>query len=95
MDVYIKNLKKDASEERDKARKTVEAVLQVFRFISLFTEVDHIKIIKKIYFCRENIVKVGVRGAARKVFVQERTLLFYREKYCEVIEVLLDEIWNN
>ena len=44
--------------------------------------------VKELYFSKDNVMDVGLKRMEKIVFVQERTLLFYRKKYCEVVNAI-------
>ncbi len=82
--------KKDITGARN-AKQTVEEILQTFRLLDIFINDNHAQIVKSIYFTRWNIVEIGVRAMAMKVFMPERTLYKYRQKYCAIILEILKE----
>lgn len=89
--LYECSKKADGSASAANAARTVEAILLQFSIVSAFTEEDHLSVLQKLYFSRDNIIKIGVKRMADKVFIQERTLLLYRQKYCRIIDMLLEK----
>ena len=49
---------------------------------------DFINKVKELYFSKDNVMDVGLKRMEKIVFVQERTLLFYRKKYCGVVNAI-------
>ncbi len=78
-----------ASKNDIDANERIKTILKVFKVISIFTEENHEEIVRRIYFENSNIVRLGVRISAEKVFVQEKTLYNYRRKYCKAIKEIL------
>jgi hypothetical protein len=56
---------------------------------------DHTKIVKNLYFSKDNILNTSMHRMAEKVYLQERTLFQYRQKYCEVVEILFSKYNDN
>lgn len=63
-------------------------IMFCFEIISIFTNINHAEIVRKLYFNKDNIIVVGIKKMEKMVFIQERTLLLYRKKYCEVIDAI-------
>ncbi len=89
--LYQKSKSKFSTVEMEQAKQTVNAIRQAFRLLDIFTNDSHADIIERIYFTRLNIVKIGVRAAAFRVFMPERTLYKYRQKYCAIIQEILKQ----
>lgn len=70
------------------AKQTMKLILTCFEMISIFTNYNHVEIVKKLYFTRNNIMAIGLKRMEEVVYIQERTLLVYRKKYCEVVDFL-------
>lgn len=77
------------SRNNNEAKEKIEIILKVFKIISIFTGENHEEIICKLYFDRNNIVRVGIKLSADKVFMQEKTLYSYRKKYCKIIKEIM------
>ncbi len=75
--------------ENIEAKKQIRIIMLCFQMLSIFTEEDHSAIVQKLYFSKNNIVKNGVRETAKAVFIPERTLQYYRRKYCEIIDIIV------
>lgn len=93
VELYKKSRLKN--EEGMKAQKKIKAILLFFQFISVFTDEDHLTIVQKLYFSKENIVNSGVQATATALYIPERTLLYYRRKYCIVIEMIIAWVEEN
>lgn len=97
--IDIFNVSKSARnpEERNKAKYIEAITMFCFRLISIFTENDHAKIVKQLYFSFDNLDTKSVVYIAEKVFTSESTLGRYRKKYCLVIEEIfafIDGVFN-
>lgn len=90
IDLYYCSMKKDDNEKSLVAKTIIETIKSYFEIISIFTNENHLNIITNLYFTSKNILEVGTRQMANKVFIQERSLLIYRQKYCAVIEKILE-----
>lgn len=88
VNLYKCSIKKEHDEEYKFANNIMQFIIFCFEIISIFTETDHANIIKKLYFSKDNVMDVGLKRMEKIVFVQERTLLFYRKKYCEVVNAI-------
>ena len=86
VNLYKCSHKKEHDEEYQMANNILEIVMFCFKVISVFTKTDHAKIVKQLYFDKDNIIVVGIKKMENIIFVPERTLLLYRKKYCDVIE---------
>ncbi len=89
IELYKRSVKKEDEIEAEKAAKTIQDIISSFRLISIFTKENHVEIVKKLYFSKDNILEIGIRKMSDKVFVQEKTLYTYRKKYCKIIENFL------
>lgn len=89
--LYQLSLQSDGSEEIKKSKKVIALVCFVLKLLSIFTDENHLQIVDRLYFSKNNIVKIGIKSASEKVYMSERTLYFYRRKYCEIINIVLDE----
>lgn len=92
VDLYECSKRKDGSSEAIKAKKKVEKIFLFFELLSVFMGEDHVGVVRKLYFSRDNIFTIGIRRMADKVFIQERTLFLYRQRYCKIIDAFLEEI---
>lgn len=88
VNLYYCSIKKEHDDEYRRVNDILHFIMFCFRIISVFTETDHAKIVEKLYFNKDNIMVVGLKKMEKIVFVQERTLLLYRRKYCEVINAI-------
>lgn len=88
INLYKCSTKKEKDEESKYATKLIHIIIVCFELISVFTKINHTEIVKKLYFTKENISVISLKQMERKVFIQERTLLMYRKKYCEVIDLI-------
>lgn len=94
VNLYKCSKKKEHDSEYKLANNLLNFIMFCFELISKFTSTDHAQIVKKLYFSKDNIILVGTKKMEKMVFIQERTLLLYRKKYCEVIDeifVLMQE----
>lgn len=89
VDIYEKSIAKGSNAEKENAQRLIAQIRYAFRLIDIFDDSNHLQIIEKLYFCRDNILKLNIRRTADKVFVQERTLFFYRRKYCKVFKEII------
>jgi hypothetical protein len=89
VDIYEKSIAKESDAEKETAQRLIDQIRYAFRLIDIFDDSNHLQIIEKLYFCKENILKLNLHRMADKVFVQERTLFFYRQKYCKVFKEIL------
>lgn len=89
VDLYKRTKNKEETELQEK----MELLVLCFQMINIFTNEDHLAVVNKLYFCRDNILRIGVRGMSRKVYIPERSLCERREKYCELIENIFG--WND
>ena len=85
----MKSKETNHDEETIKAQGKIKNILICFYMLSIFTNEDHTSIVKKLYFSPENIIKRGVGKTAQAVFIPERTLQTYRQKYCEIINIII------
>lgn len=60
--------------------------------VSGFTNQNHLQIFKQLYFTKNNVIAMGISYICRKIFIQERTLYAYRQKYCQLILTVVDYI---
>ncbi len=88
VNLYYCSRKKEDNEDYIIANNLLKFIMFCFEIISVFTNIDHAKIVKTLYFNKDNIFVVGIRQIQRSVYVQERTLLLYRKKYCEVVNAI-------
>lgn len=95
VELYKKSKNKFDDKEADKAKQTICLIECGFDLISIFTEVEHVKIVSKLYFTTNNMFIIGLKPIADKVYVKERTLFDYRQKYCKVINFILEFIKKN
>ena len=86
--VEIYKSSKGKSAEAEQAKNVVNLIIQYFELISLFTNVRHVDIVKRIYFSADNLFVVGMRGIAQRLYLHENTLYSYRKKYCTVINTI-------
>ena len=49
--------------------------------ISIYDENNHKEIVRILYFSKENILIIGVRKIAARLFMDDKTLYKYRKKY--------------
>ena len=89
--LYQLSLQSDSSEEIKKSKKVIALVCFVLKLLSVFTDENHLRIVDRLYFSKNNILKTGIKSESEKVYISERTLYFYRRKYCEIINIVLDE----
>lgn len=89
--LYQTSLQCGDSEEIKNAKKAIALVGFVFRLLNAFTEENHTKIIRQLYFSKNNILTLGIQSVSKKVYMSERTLYFYRQKYCEIVDMVLNE----
>lgn len=75
-----------------KAKRKIRGIIIFFQLLSMFTEENHSIIIQQLYFSKDNIMEKSIRETAKAVFMPERTLRVYREKYCKIIDEILS--WN-
>lgn len=87
---FILTAKKNQDENSEKAKKIIQLLTFSLKSISTFTNNNHYQIFKKLYFTRDNVLTMGIGYISRQVFIQERTLYAYRQKYCAVVEQILD-----
>lgn len=80
--------KKNALEAKQ-AKEVMEEIIRTFRMLDIFMNEHHTDIVQRIYFTRWNIVQIGVRAMAFRIFMPERTLYKYRQKYCAIIAEIL------
>lgn len=85
------NLYEGSLQENDnnKAKEKIKTIVIAFSIISIFTNVDHTTVMKKMYLSKRNILVLGTRKMAEVVYIQERTLYEYRKKYCKIINFVL------
>ena len=88
VNLYHCSRAKEHNEDYILANNLLKFIMFCFEIISVFTSVDHAKIVKTLYFNKDNIFVMGIRNIQQVVFVQERTLLLYRKKYCEVVNAI-------
>lgn len=89
VDIYEKSIAKESDAEKETAQRLIDQIRYAFRLIDIFDDSNHLQIVEKLYFCKENILKLNLHRMADKVFVQERTLFFYHQKYCKVFKEIL------
>lgn len=94
INLYKCGTKKDHDADYCLAKNIMNLILLCFQLISIFTGTDHMRIVQKLYFSEKNILSAGIQCMQGVVYVQERTLLLYRRKYCEVIDALFVLIEN-
>ncbi len=88
--IELYEVSKQQDEEGARARERIEEILFSFRLIGAFADDDHARIVRELYFCEENILIRGVRKKAQDVFIHERRLQSYRNKYAAVLDILLE-----
>ena len=76
-------------EKNIEAQTVIKKIIEVFDLISVFNNVSHTTIVKKLYFNKNNIMVKGTRIIARELFMDEKTLYRLRLKYCMVIKEIL------
>ncbi len=91
VDLYNKSVGK-VDKESIKAQTTIDKILKVFKLISIYDENNHKEIVRILYFSKENILIIGVRKIAARLFMDDKTLYKYRKKYCAVISNILNSI---
>ena len=80
--LYEESVRKENTISVQQARATVKEILQAFHWLDVFANSEHMEIVKRLYFTRFNIERIGIRAMTFRVFVPERTLYVYRQKYC-------------
>lgn len=93
--IYKCSIKKIDDELKDKAKKSINFIIKCFQLINIFTKEDHAKIVGQIYFSKNNIRTIGVERMSDKVHMHSNTLYSYRQKYCKIIDAILDFIDKN
>lgn len=88
--VELYNLSKGKGDKAKEASEVITKIDYAFRLIGVFTGQDHEKIVNNLYFSKNNIISVGISKVSDKVFLQEKTLYLYRQRYCEAIEFIVD-----
>lgn len=88
VDLYKCSKKKEHDADYKLANNILQFIMFCFEIISIFTNINHAEIVRKLYFNKDNIIVVGIKKMEKMVFIQERTLLLYRKKYCEVIDAI-------
>lgn len=87
VDLYKCSKKKEHDADYKLANNILQFIMFCFEIISIFTNINHAEIVRKL-FNKDNIIVVGIKKMEKMVFIQERTLLLYRKKYCEVIDAI-------
>lgn len=90
--LYEKSKGKEEKQEVLKARRRIQEIIIFFQLLSMFTEEDHVSIVQHLYFSKDNIIEKSIGETAQAVFIPERTLRTYREKYCKIIDKIL--LWD-
>ena len=88
--VELYNLSKGTGDKAKEASEIITKIDYAFRLIGVFTGQDHETIVNNLYFSKNNIISVGISKVSDKVFLQEKTLYLYRQRYCEAIEFIVD-----
>lgn len=92
IELYNSSRNSDDEEECNKAKLKISLIIYCFKLISIFTKIDHVKIIKQLYFDCNNIATANNVYLCGKTFASESTFLRHRKKYCSVTEVLIADI---
>ena len=77
-------------EKRLEAKEIIEKIFLYFKIIDVFTNANHLRNVKQLYFSRNNIVDKGVTIILHYVDISERPLLEYRKRYCKLIKFILN-----
>lgn len=89
-ELKLVNLFSRGSDNDEKAKKILTILNICFSGISAFTETDHNRIVDNLYFNQAfNLIDTKIVKMTRLVSVSESTLRRYRNKYCNVAEVVL------
>lgn len=88
--VELYNVSVGTGERAKEASKIIMQIEYAFKLIGAFTGQDHEAIVNNLYFSKNNIITVGISKVSDKVFLQEKTLYLYRQRYCEAIEFIID-----
>lgn len=89
--LYKMSRDKTNVEQAEKANNLMEEIIRFFQLLDLFMNDQHAEIVKRIYFHRQNMFRVGIRAVSFQIFIPERTLYKYRQKYCEIIAEILEK----
>ena len=89
--LYEESIRKENNWSVQQAREIIKEILQAFHWLDVFINSEHTQIVKRLYFNRLNIERIGIRAMTFRVFVPERTLYKYRQKYCLLIAEILKE----
>lgn len=86
INLYERSLQEN---NNDRVKNKIKTILIAFSIISIFTDMDHTTVMKKMYLSKRNILVLGIRKMAEVVYIRERTLYEYRKKYCKIINFVL------
>lgn len=95
IEIYYCSKRNDMSEEREKAKLTIQVIKECFRLIEIFAKNNHAKYVDQLYFSDRNILTMGLEHMANKMYLHKNTLYTYRKRYCIVIDAILIFIKEN
>lgn len=90
INLFYTSVKGKDPAEVAKAKRAIDYINMHFKIISKFTKANHDKIVKELYFNYNNLGRVGIIAMCYRVYVSERTLERYRDRYCAIAKDLLE-----
>lgn len=87
--IELYNMSKGVGDNAVEAAALISHIDYCFKIIDAFTGQNHAEIVHRLYFSRDNIISDGIIRTSSKVFLQEKTLYLYRQKYCDTIDYIV------